>query len=254
MELLAARKRALVASAVFSSSREKISRRGKSMQKRTRRMTAAMMALIGGITVVSTTNGQQVREVVENGVRYQETTQVSQRQVPVTVMQDQQQTVYAQQLTSNTMNHQQLYCVPNTSYQWDSQLRGRWNPFVTPYWTYNLRPVTTWSTQVANVQIPVNQVAWVPQTRTVQVPVTTYRTANVETKTRVAMNSPSTTSTGLASARPLSSGPTATIAARPSTSLAARPSTSLGGVALENDPPRQATGGWQQPSTTSNRY
>lgn len=214
------------------------------MRNRTRRVTVVALALVCGLSA-GTTFGQQVREVVENGVRYQETTQVTQRQVPVTVMQDRQQTVYAQQLTSNTLNQQQLYCVPNTTYQWDSQLRGRWNPFVTPYWTYNLRPVTTWSTQVANVQIPVSQVAWVPQTRTVQVPVTTYRTANVETKTRVAMNASPATA-GLANARPLSS---------PSATIAARPSTTLGGVALENDPPRQATGGgWQTPATSGSRY
>ncbi len=206
------------------------------MMNRTRRVTAAMLALVGGLCVVPAFG--QVREVVQNGVRYQETKQVTQRQVPVTVMQDRQQTVYTQQLTTNTLNHQQLYCVPTTTYQWDSQLRGRWNPFSTPYWTYNLRPVTTWSTQVANVQIPVNQVAWVPQTRTVQVPVTSYRTAEVETTTRVAMN-PATGSTTLANAQPLSS---------PSATIAARPGTDIGGRALENDPPRQASGGWQTPA------
>lgn len=218
------------------------------MKDRTRRVTVATLALVCG-WCAGNSYGQEVREVVRDGVRYRETRRVAQRQVPVTVMQDRQQTVYTQQLTSNTLNHQQLYCVPNTTYQWDSQLRGRWNPFATPYWTYNLRPVTTWSTQVANVQIPVNQVAWVPQTKTVQVPVTAYRTAEEETVTRVAMDS-TPASTGLASARPLSTR-TATIASRPSAPLGA---TALGGVAMENDPPRQATGGWQAPSTTGVRY
>ena len=201
-----------------------------------------MLTLVGGMCAGNAT-GQTVTYDEQGGIRYQVTTRVSQRQVPVTVMQDRNQTVYSQQLKTNTLNHQQLYCVPSTSYQWDSRLHGRWNPFITPYWTYNMRPVTTWSTQVANVQIPVNQVAWVPQTRTVQVPVTNYRTAEEKTVTRVAMNT--TPSSGLANARPLSS-PTAT--------LAARRSTSLGGVALENDPPKQATGGWQAPTTLGDRY
>ena len=206
------------------------------------------------LSLVVTSEAIHAQEIItgSDGNRYQVTRRVTQRQVPVTEMQDRTQTVYSQQLNTNTLNHQQLYCVPNTSYQWDTRLKGRWNPFVTPYWTYNLRPVTTWSTQVANVQIPVNQVAWVPQTRTVQVPVTTYRTAEVEETTRVAM---STEPRALASAQPLSSSPSATIAARPSISLAALPSNSistpLGGVALENDPPRQATG-WQSPN--SSRY
>lgn len=212
------------------------------MMMETRRRTVACLALLSGL-LPGTTWSQETREVMRDGVRYQETRRVTQRQVPVTVMQNQNQTVYTQQLTTNTLSHQQLYCVPSTSYQWDSRLRGRWNPFVTPYWTYNLRPVTTWNTQVANVQIPVNQVAWVPQTKTVQVPVTTYRTAEEETVTRVAMNG-APSSTGLASARPLSS---------PSATIAARPGTTLGGVQLQNDPPRQATG-WQQPATLGNRY
>lgn len=183
-----------------------------------------------------------------DGTQYQVTRRVTQRTVPVTEMQTRQNTVYTQQLTSNMVNHQQLYCVPTTSYQWDTRLRGRWNPFITPYWTYNLRPVTTWNTQVANVQIPVNQVAWVPQTQTVQVPVTTYKTAQVEETTRVALGNTGTNNRTYANAQPLSSS--ATIAARPSRSTTVS-STPLGGVALENDPPRQATG-WQNPN--GNRY
>jgi len=206
--------------------------------------TLAMLASVCGMCAGSISAlGQNVTYEEKDGVRYQVTRRITERQVPVTVMQDRQQTVYTQQLSTKSLNHQQLYCVPKTTYKWDSRLHGRWNPFITPYWTYNLRPVTSWSTQVANVQIPVNQVAWVPQTKTVQVPVTTYRTAQEETVTRVAMNA--TRSSGLANARPLS-GSSATIAARPSVAL--------GGVALQNDPPRQATGGWQSPTTQGTRY
>ncbi len=202
-------------------------------------------ALVLGCGMCTEKAAGQVTYEEKNGIRYQVTRSTTQRQVPTTVMQNRQQTVYAQQLTTNAVNHQQLYSVPSTSYQWGSRLHGRWNPFITPYWSYNLRPVTSWSTQVANVQIPVNQVAWVPQTKTVQVPVTTYRTAQEETITRVAMNSVTAPSTGMASARPLSS---------PSASIATRPGVALGGVALQNDPPRQSTGGWQSPSTSGSRY
>lgn len=213
-----------------------------------RHRTAAALAMVCAWCAAPLAQSQEVTYEVRNGVRYQVTRQVVQRQVPTTVMQNRQQTVYAPQVTTNTLKHQQLYCVPNTQYQWDSRLRGRWNPFITPYWTYNLRPVTTWSTQVANVQIPVSQVAWVPQTKTVQVPVTAYRNAEQEIVTRVAMNG--TNNTSLANAHPLSS-PSATIAARPAAPRRAAP---LGGVALENDPPRQATGGWKTPTTSGNRY
>lgn len=211
--------------------------------KTARRWTLAVAATVCGLPVHGAL-GQEPKIVTRDGVQYQETRRVVQRVVPTTVMQDRQQTVYTQQVTTSNINHQQLYCVPTTSYRWDSRLRGRWNPFVTPYWTHHLKPVTTWSTQVANVQIPVNQVAWVPQTTTVQVPVTAYRNAEEEIVTRVPLN----TSTALASAQPLgSSGPTATLAARPGTTSASRP---LGGQALQKDPPRQASG-WQSPGNAS---
>lgn len=181
-----------------------------------------------------TAAAQNVSYEVRDGVRYQVTSRTVQRTVPVTEMQDRHQTSYTQQITTSNVTHQQLYCVPTTQYKMVSRLHGRWNPFVTPYWTHDMKPVTTWSQQVANVQIPVNRVAWVPQTTTVQVPVTTYRLGMVKETTEVAMSgSPSRT---FASAQPLQ--PTATIAARPSGPL--------GGVALKSDPPRQATG-WEKP-------
>ena len=187
---------------------------------------------------------QNVRYEERDGVRYQVSTRKVQRTVPVTEMQDRHQTVYTQQITTENLTSQQTYLTPITQYQTVSRLRGRWNPFITPYYTYDVRPVTTWQQSVANVQVPVSRTAWVPQTQTVQVPVTTYRTAEVEETTRVAMSQPRT----YAAAQPLSS--TATIAARPSTTVIS--STPLGGVALENDPPRAGTG-WQN-TTGGSRY
>ena len=195
------------------------------------RWAGPALALVS-VLLAQAAPAQNVRYEERDGVRYQVSSRTVQRTVPVTEMQDRHHTVYTQQVTTDNFNYQQLYSVPVTQYKMVSRLHGRWNPFVTPYWTHNLRPVTTWHQQVANVQIPVSRVAWVPQTTTVQVPVTTYRTAEVEETTRVAMSEPRT----FAKAQPLS--PTATIAARPSTRI--------GGVAMENDPPRRATG-WQTP-------
>jgi len=201
------------------------------------------IALTTGVVVLfaqSVLGQQDVKYEERDGVRYQVTRQVVKRQVPVTVMQDRQQTSYVQKLQTNTINHQQCYNVPVTQYQWVSRMHGRFNPFITPYWTHNLKPVTRWQQQVANVQIPVSQMSWVPQTRTVQVPVTEYRLAEEEIISRVAVSqSPRT----LAQAQPLSTNRPAMIAARPSRSDTG----SIGGVALENDPPRQATG-WRAPN------
>jgi hypothetical protein len=191
------------------------------------------------------------------GFRYQVQRTEVPTSVPVTEMRDQQQTIYRQQVTTENVAHQQVYNVPITQYQIVSQLHGRWNPFITPYWTHHYAPVTVWQQQVATVQIPVTRVAWAPETRTVQQPVTSWRTANriVETKTPIGATPTGASGTALAGARPLGSTPSATLTPSngATASLAQRP---LGGEAMQNDPPKQASG-WQPPSaasSTTSRY
>lgn len=206
---------------------------------------ASLLTLATWLSAAQAATAQVTQEIRDG---YQITRRVSQRQVPVTEMRDQTQTTYRQQITTDNYQTQQLYSVPVTQYQMVSKLRGRWNPLVTPYWTHEMKPVTTWTQQVATVSVPVTRSAWVPETRTVQVPVTTYRTAEEVTETRVALSpTAGSNSRTFADTRGADNrGPSATLAARPSshTSVASKP---LGGVALENDPPRQATG-WQPPS------
>ncbi len=206
-----------------------------------RRETFAILALVFSCSAHTAPAQQTVTEDVRNGVRYQVTTRTVQRQVPVTVMQDRQQTVYTQQITTNHISHQQVYNVPVTQYQWESRLNGRWNPFITPYWTHNLRPVTTWHQQVANVQIPVSNVSWVPQTKTVKVPVVQYKMAEEQIVTRVPIGNASTLASTPSSAR---------IAARPSSVPLPNNTQRIGGVQMTSDPPRKSTG-WQtqQPSS-----
>lgn len=206
-------------------------------------------------------SGQDVRyEAGPNGERLQVKTEVVREQVPVTEMREQQQTIYRPQMTTENYQQQQVVSVPVTQYQLVSRIHGRWNPFVTPYWTHHYEPVTTWQQQVATVQVPVNRVAWQPEVRTVQVPVTTYRTAEKTVTTRVALNEPRP----LAGARPLAeshalagtpyvaaqpavvNGPSATIGAASPTAWASRPlyqdAPAAGGRKLESDPPKQGTG------------
>jgi hypothetical protein len=219
-------------------------------------MTAARCVAIAAVmcfAAASMAQTPQVSYVDEGGIRYQVTRQTVQRQVPVTEMRDQQQTWYRQQVTTDNLQQQQLYNVPVTQYQLVSRLHGRWNPFITPYWTHHYEPVTTWTQQVGTVQIPVSRVAWAPETRTVQAPVTTYRTANEEVISRVAIGpAPLTGGTQQMMASSAPTTPTATLAPRPGAATAAAPavasataSTTYGGSALTNDPPRQ---GWQPPS------
>ncbi len=222
-----------------------------------RRWTVALSSMLIGIGSLAAT-AQEVTYEERDGVRYQVTRQVVKQQVPTTVMQDRQQTIYAPQTTTENISHQQMYTIPVTQYQVVPILVGRWNPFMTPYWTYEVEPVTTWQNQVANVQIPVNRVAWVPKTQTVQVPVTEFRTAEREIITRVAVSNHATGGNqALASAQPLSNVQTPTPSAYRSATIAARPSvtssTPIGGQMMPSDPPRQATGNWQTPPANS-RY
>ncbi len=217
----------------------------------TQRGAAATLVLLA-MLVAGSANGQVTYEDV-NGIRYQVTRQVVPRSVPVTKTQEQTQTTYRQQVTTENVQHQQVYSVPVTQYQVVSRLNGRWNPLVTPYWTHHYAPVTTWQTQVGTVQIPVTRVAWAPETKSVPQQVTTWETHNQEIVMRTPIG-PSPlgggSNTALAS-RPTAGGaPSATISPLPAggaqTSIASRP---LGGEAMPGDPPRQATG-WQSPTTS----
>ncbi len=195
-----------------------------------------------------------------NGLRYQVTRGT--RQMPVTQTTPQTQTVYRQQVQTQTLQQQQLYTVPVTQYQLVSRLHGRWNPFITPYWTHQYQPVTTWQQQTATVQIPVNTVAWTPQTQTVQVPTTTYQTVQNAEISRVLIGAAPGATSGqmMASTSGASpSGPSATIAARPAGSattssvpaMASAPP-AYGGTQMTSDPPR--TPSVWQPASPENRY
>ncbi len=194
-----------------------------------------------------------------DGIRYEVTKQKVPTQVAVTETRPQQQTSYRQQVTTENVPHQQVYNVPVTQYQLVSELHGRWNPFVTPYWTHRYEPVTTWQQQVATVQIPVSRVALVPETQTIQQSVTTWKPAYTEIVQRRpvgAVGAGGSPNTALAAARPLSSStPSATITPNngAAASVAQRP---FGGEAMQSDPPKQPASGWQPPAAagTTSRY
>ncbi len=209
------------------------------------RWTLAALACLAA-TAGSAASAQETQYVDEGGIRYQVTRQVIPRQVPCTEMRDQQQTTYSQQVTTDNLQQQQLYTVPVTQYQLVTRMHNRWNPFGDPYYTYHYEPVTTWTQQVATVQSPVTRVSLAPTTRTVQVPTTTYRTANEEIVRRVAIGATPSPNTAMASSSPsttTNSGPSAMLAERPSAPLSSAPYTA-GGQMMQSDPPRQGSG-WQ---------
>jgi hypothetical protein len=83
-----------------------------------------------------------------------------------------------------------MYATPVTEYRMVSRMHGMWNPFAQPYWTHNVEPVTRWEMRPGTVQIPTARTDWVEETRTAQVPVTTYRTVADEQVTKTAISVP----------------------------------------------------------------
>lgn len=208
-----------------------------------------------------------------NGQQYQVTSRMV--QVPVQQVANQTQTFYTQKVTTQTVQQQQQYSVPVTQYQLVSRLHGRWNPFITPYWTHNYEPVTTYQQQTATVQIPVNTVAWVPETRNVQMPTTTYKTVEQLVMTPIVNGSGAMGGSQqmMASSGTTTTSPSATLVARApgsappavnATPLSSVPSVAsapttygaagAGGTQLNSDPPRGPTGStWQTPPQSSYR-
>jgi len=166
-------------------------------------MTIAAVAL-----TTASTLAQDVRHVERDGIVYRESRRVVQRPVAETQYETRNQTVWREEMVTDY--HDQLRAVhtPVTEYRWKSCLRGRWNPFARPYVEPRLVPETRWETKYEVVQKPVTRRSLVPETRTVQVPVTKYKIAEEEVISRVAVG----------------------------------PSSNVGGIAkLDNDPPKQST-------------
>ena len=163
--------------------------------------------------------GQEVRYYEENGVTYQETTRTVHRPVVRTEWQDREQTVYRRAHRSEYRDTLRTYYTPVTQHEWITRMHGRWNPFVTPYYTHHLVPVTRWEPRSEVVRVPVVETEWVPEKRRVSVPVTTHRIAEEKVISRIAVGG-----------RPA-------MPTRVSAQSSAMDS-SIGGTALDGDPPR----------------
>ena len=125
----------------------------------------------------------QVSYEQSGGVTYQVTR--TPKSIPVTTFQTQQSKTYQPQTTTEYRSYPQTYVAPVTQYQWVSRQRGTWNPFVRPYWTTELQPVTTWQAQQGTVQVPTTRTDWVEHTHTAQVPVVSYQTVQDEHRVAV---------------------------------------------------------------------
>jgi hypothetical protein len=157
-------------------------------------------------------------ETDANGVTWMVSNRVVQKSIPSTEYQTREQKVYKPQLTTQYQAYQQTYVTPVTEYQWVTRQRGLWNPFMQPYWSNELVPVTRWEARPSTVQIPISRTDWVEETRTTQVPVTTYRTVQDQQTSRVAVSAAPSGAAG-------------------ATAIASRPA-AITGQQMQSDPPR----------------
>jgi hypothetical protein len=179
------------------------------MRRRSFVFGVAWLAVLAS-DVRSGAQGTSTYETGPDGVTYC----VTQRSLPVTEYQAREQKSYRPRVTTEYQTYAQTYVTPVTEYQWVARYRGWWNPFIQPYWSHELVPVTRWEARPGTVQVPVARTDWVEETKIVHVPVTSYR----QVQDRVAV-----------SATPASSG---------ASSVAMRP---IGGQQLQSDPPREGS-------------
>lgn len=196
--------------------------------------------LLSGVVALTTASIAAAQDSVTyekdpaTGVTYRVTRRVTQQLAPTTEMQSREQSVYTPRTTTQIQTYQQAYLTPVTEYRWVSRMRGRWNPFVQPYWAQQLEPFTRWESRQSTMQVPTTKTDWVEEKRLVQTPVTTYRTVQNETISRVAVNS-------VPAAVPASPAP-ATFTPVQTPMIATRTGAPLGGTRLQSDPPRTASG------------
>ena len=181
-------------------------------------VTFAMLAGAGFATA------QNVRYYEENGVTYRETRRSVRRPVSETRLETRQRIVQRERITTEWRDTYQTHMTPVTEYQWESRWVGRWNPLQQPYLVHQIVPRTRWEMRASRVTVPVTRRELIPETETVQVPVTTLRMADEEIITRMAVS-------GSPSGDPFAS----------SGSRLANRST-IGGIGqLKNDPPRRSS-------------
>ena len=177
---------------------------------------------------------ENVRYFEKDGVTYREVRRTAKRPVVETRYEDRDRTVYREKVTQETRPVTRKYLNPVTRYSWQPKVHGTWNPFAPTHVAYHWVPTTQWEETVVESKQTVTHRQYVPETRTVQVPVRSTRMIEDEVITRTVVND-----RGIA---PLGGRNTA-VARRGG----------VGGISrLENDPPRTSSD-WRSASGTIRR-
>ena len=152
------------------------------------RGTSTALAIATLAALASPASAQQnVQVVEENGIRYQVTTQVTQKAIPETKWVPSETTQVSPRYTTEMQDSVRTYQVPITEQQWVPGYQRTWNLLAPPVLSYRLMPVTRWETRTETVKVPVTKVDYVPYKHVQHIPVTNTRIANETHTSRVAI-------------------------------------------------------------------
>jgi hypothetical protein len=152
------------------------------------RAHALVVAAWVAVAVASTAAAQNnVEYRTENGIRYQYTTETTQRPISETRYEPREQTVMRERFTTNMQDSVRTYQVPITEQQWVLGYSRTWNIFAPPVPSYRLMPVTRWETRSETVRIPITKRELVAEKQVQHVPVVDTKIAHEQVVRRVAI-------------------------------------------------------------------
>ncbi len=149
----------------------------------------SMGAFLGCLSLSPCAWGQQaVREYVENGQAYRETTEVVRKPVSTTTWQERRETVLVDRVTTQVAETDRNVLVPVVEYQWQPRVHDWWNPFRPTNVGYHLVPTTRWEVQQQTVRTPVTYRETIPEERIVRTPQRSMDFVEETVTRRVAIN------------------------------------------------------------------
>lgn len=204
--------------------------------------------------------------VAQEGVRYYEEKGLLYRETTIKIRHPVQEMNYKE--VTETVNRDQYYTelkpyvrntyVPVTTYAWQPEIYGKWNPLGQSHVAYRPVPKVSWSVQPQTIQVPVTRRVTTPKKRIRKVPQTSLKYVEREYVQKIPVGPAPTSGTFSRNANERNTNATNRNTAPPSNRGAAtghngtqlkqvyhpptqrpRPQELFGGVArLEADPPR----------------
>jgi hypothetical protein len=210
-------------------------------------MHVRQLLLLSGLTAILLTNlarADEGRYVQIGGITYYDVYRTVPRTLLETANRQTTRTVYKEQVNTETRDVTRTWWCPVTNYRMETELVGKWNFFIEPYYETRLVPDTRWVQHSEVVKMPVTCRKFVPETQTVQVPVTTQKVVYDSVLVSRVMVSGASPASSPAGNGPVPR-PTPQSAPTPTplqTYRPVQPGEPIGGIArLSQDPPRYGT-------------